>query len=131
MISQRQRTKLTRWLRKWQRRLCLSDWTITCQFADQEDPSPNRHESEVTAASAFPQHRYMTLTITVYPFFWTLGDEDQERTIVHELAHAIADHTNTLVHRRVALKRVTAEEAVDANERLAETIANIAWKAYR
>lgn len=129
MISQRQRTKLTRWLNKWQRRLCLSDWTIQCEFSD-ECPHDAPAGMSVRAA-AFPSYRYLTLHVTLYPDFWKDSDEDQERTIVHELVHAVTNHTRELIIRRVAKKRVTDEEAADANERLTEAVTNIVWKAYR
>lgn len=129
MISKRQRTKLTRWLNKWQRRLCLSDWTINCEFATaahEEDQPPLS-----ARATALASYRYLTLHITIYPDFWKDSDEEQERTVVHEMAHAITNHTRELIVRRVARKRVTDEEAADANERLTEHVCNVVWKAYR
>ena len=121
--------KVHRWVRTYQRRLLLDSWTVDCDFA--VEPHPDDHGDETTVATAGALDSYSRLVVTVYPTLWDHDEKEQEAAVAHEMAHAITAHTRELLLRRVAKKRVTDDEAMRANEKLTEHIANVVLRAYR
>lgn len=69
--------------------------------------------------------------VTFYPRILEEPDlGEQERKVIHELAHIITDAQKRLVRRCIADKFVTWSEITDANERATDWIANILWALY-
>jgi hypothetical protein len=127
MPTKADKRRVERWKRVWQRRLLLQAWTIEIRYNEDELREGATH---AIMAIATPKHRYTNLVIEVYQDFWNEPVDEQERIFAHEVVHAITDHTKDLIFRRVQKKRVTEDEALDANEKLTEHITNIVWRAY-
>ena len=107
------------WLQKWTPFLFLNGWRIEYRFSDIPDGD--------TLASARVKYEYKDSIITIYPDFWTLPLEEQERVLIHELSHSITAHLADLVERQRAGYMVTENEQTDVEEALVQTITNIIW----
>ena len=120
-----EKRRIYRWVELWRARLMLSTWSVNIEFSEtprEDDPAPF---ADVTA-----KHRYSEMSIVIYPRFWQEAREVQQRVLMHEMIHCVTDRVHNLIERRVAKRRVTEDEKLDAVENLTETITNIVWAAY-
>jgi len=123
----KQRRQIAGWIRKWQRRLLLQSWRVADPvFSERSCPD----DTLTVFVESVVDPAYTSINMTVYPEFWALPEPEQERWIVHELAHgpvaALGEMAQRAVRRRQAIKQDTDR----AEEALVEWIANTAWRAY-
>ena len=112
---------------KWRGLLLMNGYHINVEFS--ETAHPDKDDGETTSAEILTNHPYLSgHKITIYPRILKESDEDeQERKIVHELAHIITQGQKLLVRRTIEDKFVTWEEVKNENERATDWIANIVF----
>jgi hypothetical protein len=111
-------------IEKWRKLLLLSGHHIDVHFGT-EACSESKCCAEMNCNSPYMSGHYLT----IHPRFFEVGDDDErERKIVHELCHIITGDMRLMLHQLlVEEKLVTYREAKDANERLTDFVANIAY----
>lgn len=116
------RSQIERYVAEYLDVLGLRQWQVRVRLSRTEDPDdPNSY------ARVWPHPRYMSLRLVVYPHFWTQDEEAQERTILHELAHAVTEPLQEMINRAGGGK--ASEDAIEeCVERATEHIAAIVWE---
>lgn len=119
------------YITKWRGLLLMNGWHINVTFSETAYPDTEQPGGfdDTCSAAMNTNGAYMSgHHLTIYPRMLKEGDhEEQERKIVHELAHIIADPSKQLTRRLFSDKYVTWAETRDTNERLTDWIANIVW----
>lgn len=111
-------------IEKWRKLLLLSGHHIDVHFGT-EVCSESKCCAEMACNSPYMSGHYLT----IHPRFFEVGDDaERERKIVHELCHIITGDVRLMLHQLlVEEKFVTYREAKDANERLTDFVANVAY----
>lgn len=123
----KQRRQIAGWIKKWQRRMLLDSWRVSGpDFAERTRPD----ESLTVFVESVVDPAYTTIKMTVFPEFWSLTEPEQERWIVHELAHGPVAALGEMAQRAVRRRQAIKQDANRAEESLVEWIANTAWRAY-
>jgi hypothetical protein len=119
------RTKVHRWLRKWQKKLLMHAWRYEVEFSEKSHRDTT--EREIVFASVVADPAYLTVGIVIHPEFWTLSDEDKERRLLHELVHGPVEQLAILAGRAVRRRTAIAADVNTAAESLVEWFTNVLW----
>ena len=103
-------------------RLLLNAHAVAVNFSAKPRKTNNQ-----TAAMCYTKTPYMDVTLTIYPIFWTESRREQERIILHELLHVIAQASKDAACSLHGGTFVTWREIEAANETLVDTLTNVLW----
>lgn len=123
--SPAERKRVSAWIRKWQREFYLDILRIDVLFHDyprEDDPREACCNADIDTDLADTYHR---VTLQIYPPFFDVSAEDQEFSVVHELAHVLAHPLVELVEASRNGLAVSPQELRSANERVADRFAKI------
>ena len=116
------RLRLAGLLETWRGRLLLEQWSITVVFELRQHPDNRLAAIDVS-------EQYSDMTVHVYPEFWQWPPKYQERSLVHELCHALVNRFANVANRG-RHRRLEGDEITDAEENLTEQLTNIIWDAF-
>lgn len=114
--------RVREWVMKWMPRLFLNGHAIQLEF--------NRKACKgnaATAAQCTTRTPYLDVTLRVFPIFWGESVADQERIILHELLHVVAQPSKDAACNLFNGSFVTWREIEAANETLVDTLTNVLW----
>jgi hypothetical protein len=86
--SEQQRSGVVAWVEMWRPRLLLHNYTFTYQWHSR--PCKDDTDEDVHFAQCLAAFAGFDAELHVYPAFWKLAPDLQQKTIVHELLHALA-----------------------------------------
>lgn len=127
-MTSRNKQRVYRWLRKWQRRHLLDTWQIDVTFSD--TPDPDDDDDYANHAQIVTDARYTRIYVTVFPQFDGLTEKAQEEWIAHELGHAALAPLSVIAMRAVRRKQAIKRDVEDAEERAVEQHCRALWRAY-
>lgn len=107
------------YISKWADVLFLSHWSWEVGYMPQDDGEKG------TLADIEAQPEYLSARIRIFPCFWTLSAERQERTIVHELCHAVISPVSGAYEDLMDGNHVSQTSFGKLNEATTQHIANI------
>ena len=103
---------------KWQDALQLTTWEINVDI--KTDPFTDDPDVK---ASTETLYQYFRADIDIYPPFWTVSAERQEKIIIHELYHLLVAQLSDMVNREF----VTKKNLEDVTEQTTELLSRGAW----
>jgi hypothetical protein len=109
-------------IEKWKHELFLTGWKYKLEFQNADK------ENATVVCEIDTNENYFDALIYVYPRYFTLSKEEQEETIVHELSHSHTAEVLSLLRKLMAGYLVTDCQAIEAVERLTQTMCNIAMR---
>lgn len=124
--SEDDKKRLIGYIDLWRGLMLMNGWHINVEFSEKDDPDDT--SSTYCSAQMHVNLPYQSgHCITIYPKMITKEPDydEQERKIVHELAHIITQGQRDLLRRMTQDKFVTWTEITNENERETDWIANI------
>lgn len=120
-----EREKVKGYINKWAHILFLNNWTISLAYLTQDEPDKG------TLADIEAQPEYFSASIRIFPCFWKLDAEGQERTIVHELCHAVISPVSGAYEDMMDGNHVSQTSFGKLNEGTTQHIANIVLSLHK
>ena len=116
--TKQQRERVGKWVKKWRPKLYLNDWHFNVSYP-KDETGPY--------ATIIVNENYFEGDIEIYPSFWSLKIQEQEKDIVHELCHVITHPSKGAAIDLLNGKLVTEQQIKLINEQLTEKIAILAF----
>lgn len=113
---------------KWSPRLYLDEWRFT--FNTKSEPNPEDRPGFNCAAEITVSADYKEATVDFFPLFWKKDPDEREMMFVHELCHCHTQDAKDAVAAGQCGELVTPRQNTAINERLTQTMAMIAMKAF-
>jgi hypothetical protein len=121
------RSRFVGYIEKWRGLMLMNGWHINVRFS--EEPyvdCDGKTDNECSAAMTVNDTYQSGHLIVIYPNMLNQSDfEEQERRVIHEMAHIITHGQKALTRRLFSDKFVTWQEMTNENERATDWIANI------
>lgn len=119
------RARVVDLIEKWRGLLLLHGHHVNVTFS--ETPDYDDKPGARCSASCKANTPYMSgHRVTIYPHFLDDDADEQERKIIHELAHIITEPSRQVARELAREQIVTWREIRDTNETLTDWIASIA-----
>ena len=112
---------------KWKPRLNLSSWDITISLEDNDEKSC----TGMVTAECTSKTMYENAHVTVFPYFFKMTKPEQEKCIVHELAHCMTEPYKDLYRKYLNFELVTSSQEREVNEKLTTGITSIIFDSYK
>lgn len=126
--SKAEQERIFRLVRKWQTEFYLHIIRIDVHFAECESDVDGNNQfgarcfASINAKLADSYHR---ATLVIYPAFFEDSHEEQEFSIVHEMAHILTQPLCALLERAQDGELITASEVLSVEERVTDMMARI------
>lgn len=104
----------------------LANYTRTYKF--KEDPKETDNDDTETCADITTSHTYRTISIRIFPPFWTQSVDEQVRILIHELCHTITEDLYDCGNNLRQGVLVTDMELTHYRERATEQVATMIFR---
>lgn len=119
--------RANRFVRRWRSRLWLNDWQVDTTFYREGDGNGSARDGFERIAWCHADWRYKLATVSINcPTFAATDAAEQEKTILHELLHAVVHEM-----REWAPDGGGPTGAIDHEERVVTVLTDILWMAYK
>lgn len=123
------KSRFVGYVEEWRGLMLMNGWHINVEFSESPMPDTDKEggvDEECSASMAVNGAYLSGHHMVIYPRMLKEPDvEEQERKVIHELAHIITEAQKGLTRRLIGDKYVAWKDVCDANERATDWIANI------
>lgn len=100
------------------------DWFFALNNFDREIVIKEQDTDNIAAEFSF-REEYQSVTVKIYPCFWTHSLADQRKMLLHELCHSITLPSKAVAYGLLDGKLTTFDRIKDINEEATSKIENM------
>lgn len=121
-----QKKRVENWIEKWRPRLYLQEWYFNIEYMSGSLDS----DDYIINATIMACPTYLKAKIRIYPDFWSIDKDRQERIIVHELSHCLTQELWNVTDDLHMGKLVSQDTIKQIAERLTQRISTAVFMGY-
>ena len=110
---------------------CFDLANYTRMYKFKEDPKDTDNDNTETCADIITSHTYRSISIRIFPPFWTQSQDEQVRILIHELCHTITEDLYDCGSNLRQGILVTDMELTHYRERATEQVATMLFRLGR